>query len=98
MSSVLVDPNAISIFFCYAREDETLRGELAKQLSILKRQGQIVSWYDREIVAGKDWSNEIDIHLKTAQVILLVVSPDFVDSDHCYGVEMKRALERREDG
>src|SRR2546421_520535 len=88
--------NAIKIFFCYAHEDEALRNELEKQLRILQRQGLIVSWHDREIDAGEEWLSEIDMHLKTAQIILLLVSPDFMDSDYCYGVEMKRALERHE--
>jgi hypothetical protein len=39
---------------------------------------------------------EIDKHLKTAQIIFLLVSPDFMDSDYCYGIEMKRAIERHE--
>lgn len=84
----------IKIFFCYAHEDEALRNELEKQLRILQRQGLIVSWHDRDIHAGEEWINEIDMHLETAQIILLLVSSDFMDSDYCYGVEMKRALER----
>lgn len=98
MSSITVSTDIIRIFFCYAREDEALRNELEKQLRILKRQGQVSSWHDREISAGKEWEREIDTHLNTAQVILLLVSSDFMDSDYCYGVEMKRALERHDAG
>ena len=70
--------------------------ELRKHLSLLKRQGVIRDWYDREITAGTDWKGEIDGHLNSAGVILLLVSPDFVASDYCYEVEMKRAMERHE--
>jgi len=98
MSSTSEPTNAIEIFYCYAHEDEVLRNELEKQLRILQRQGLIVSWHDRKIYPGEEWTNEIDVHLKTAQLILLLVSPDFMDSDYCYGVEMKRALERHESG
>lgn len=45
-----------------------------------------------------DWEREITEHLNTAQIILLLVSPDFMASDYCYGVEMKKALERHERG
>ena len=86
----------IDIFFSYAHEDEALRNELAKQLKLMKRQGLINEWYDRDIDAGTEWKQVIDEHLNTAQVILLLVSPDFLDSDYCYETEMKRAMERHE--
>jgi hypothetical protein len=88
----------IKIFFCYAREDDVLRQGLEKQLRALKRQGIIDIWYDREINAGTEWKKEIDKHLNSAQIILLLVSPDFMDSDYCYSIEMKRAMERHERG
>lgn len=89
---------SIEIFLCYAREDEALLKELEKHLRVLRRQGIIDLWYDRNISAGADWEREIDNHLNTARVILLLVSPDFLDSDYCYGIEMKRAMERHEQG
>src|SRR6266700_4825650 len=88
----------IEIFFCYAREDESLRQELERQLRVLQRQGLIDLWHDREISAGAEWEREIDIHLTAADIILLLVSPDFITSDYCYGIEMKRAMERHESG
>lgn len=90
--------STIEIFFCYAREDERLRQGLEKQLRALKRQGIINVWHDRNISAGEEWAKEIDKHLNTAQIILLLVSPDFMDSDYCYGIEMTRAMERHETG
>ncbi len=89
---------AMGIFFAYAREDEELRDELQKHLSILERQGAITSWHDRKIGAGKEWKGEIDTHLNTARVILLLISPDFIASDYCWDVEVKRAMERHEAG
>lgn len=89
---------SIEIFLCYAREDEVLRQGLEKHLKVLKRQGLIDIWHDRNISAGADWGREIDNHLNVAQIILLLVSPDFMDSDYCYGVEMTRAMKRYEDG
>src|SRR5205809_6123317 len=89
---------SIEIFFCYAREDEVLRQGLEKQLRALRRQGIINLWHDRNISPGAEWEHEIDRHLKTANIILLLISPDFMDSDYCYGIEMKRAMERHERG
>ncbi len=86
----------ISLFFSYAHEDEILRDELAKHLSILRRQHIISNWYDRDITAGSEWANEIDSHLNQADIILLLISADFMASDYCYDVEMSRAMERHE--
>jgi len=72
--------------------------KLKTHLSPLERRGLIDPWHDRNIRAGSDWKREIDKHLDEAQMILLLVSPDFIASNYCYGVEMKRALERYEQG
>src|SRR5205085_1249843 len=89
---------AIEVFYSYSHEDERLRNELDKHLSNLKQQGLIVGWYDRNISAGTEWAYEIDAHLNTSQIILLLISPDFIASHYCYSVEMKRAMERHETG
>lgn len=88
----------IQIFMCYARKDEPLLRELKKQLKILQRQGFIEVWHDREISPGANWKEEIEKHLNTANIILLLVSSDFMDSEYCYSVEMKRAMERHQAG
>src|SRR5207247_1907426 len=93
---VKIEFMSIEIFFCYAREDEELRQGLEKQLKALQRQGLIDIWHDRNISAGTEWEREIDKHLNTAQIILLLISPDFIDSDYCYSIEMKRAIERHD--
>lgn len=91
-------PGPVEIFYSYAHEDEVLRNQLEKHLTMLKRQGLISGWYDRLISVGTDWAREIDIHLDSAQIILLLVSADFMYSEYCYGIEMKRALERHSAG
>jgi O-acetyl-ADP-ribose deacetylase (regulator of RNase III) len=88
----------IEIFISYAHEDETLRQRLGKHLSSLRREGVITEWHDREITAGSEWATEIDHHLDSAQVILMLVSADFIDSEYCFGIEMTRALERHQAG
>jgi outer membrane protein assembly factor BamB len=89
---------SVEIFFCYAHEDESLRQGIEKQLRVLKRQGFVSLWHDRNIGAGTEWQKEIHQQLEAAQIILLLVSPDFIDSDYCYSTEMKRAMERHEQG
>lgn len=83
-----------SVFFSYCHADEALRDQLEKQLSMLKRQGVIDTWHDRRIGAGEEIDAAIDAHINTDQIILLLVSPDFIASDYCYNIEMARAMER----
>jgi hypothetical protein len=91
-------PQPIELFYSYSHRDEQLRKRLETHVSALRQQGVITEWYDRKIVAGTDWKRNIDTHLTTAKVILLLISPDFLASDYCYGVEMERALERDANG
>jgi tetratricopeptide (TPR) repeat protein len=86
----------IEVFYSYAHTDERLRKNLEAHLSNLKRQGIITEWHDRNISAGTDWADEVNTHLNTAHLILLLISADFIASDYCYSLEAKRAIERHE--
>jgi hypothetical protein len=86
------------VFFSYSHADEALRDQLEKQLSMLKRQGVIEAWHDRRIGAGQEIALAIDEQINRDDIILLLVSPDFLASDYCYDIEMKRAMERHEAG
>lgn len=88
--------NAVKVFFSYSHKDEALRDELAIHLSMMKRQGVIEAWHDREISAGSEWANAINDNLEVADMILLLVSANFLASDYCYDKEMTRAMERHE--
>lgn len=85
-----------SVFFSYSHADESLRDQLEKQLSMLKRQGVIETWHDRRIGAGEEIHGAIDARINTDDIILLLVSADFLASDYCYDIEMQRAMERHE--
>ena len=89
---------AIDIFYSYAHKDEKYREQLEKHLSILKREGVIRGWHDRKIGAGTEWHKTIDDRMKSARIILLLVSSDFLASDYCYDIEMQQAMERHEEG
>ncbi|BAY78855.1 TIR protein (plasmid) [Nostoc linckia NIES-25] len=88
--------NPVKVFFSYSHKDEALRDELATHLVMMKRQGIIEAWHDREISAGTEWANAIDDNLEVADIILLLVSANFLASDYCYDKEMTRAMERHE--
>jgi hypothetical protein len=83
-----------TLFFSYSHRDESLRDQLETHLSMLKRQGFIETWHDRRITAGEALDYEISANLDRADIVLLLVSPDFLASNYCYDKEMVRALER----
>jgi hypothetical protein len=86
------------LFFSYSHVDEALRDRLEVHLSLLKHQGLIETWHDRRITAGSELDVAINENLESADVILLLVSADFIASKYCFSLEMKRALERHEEG
>lgn len=88
----------VRLFFSYSHKDEALRDELEKHLSSLKHQGIIATWHDRRIDAGEEWATQIDDQLRDADIILLLVSADFIASRYCYDMEMNEALRRHTAG
>ena len=71
-----------------------MRDQLDSHLVQLKHDGVISGWHDRRISAGQEWDGEIDEHLNSAAIILLLVSSDFLASSYCYDTEVNRAMER----
>jgi len=84
----------VRLFYSYSHKDEALRNELETHLKLMQRQGLIDTWQDRKIEAGEDWKKTIDENLERADIILMLISSDFIASDYCYEIEMTRALER----
>ena len=84
----------IRIFISYSHTDECHLKEIEKHLSQLRRSGKISDWTDRKIVPGQEWDGLIRRELLAADIVLLLVSADFLFSDYCHDVEVKRALER----
>ena len=87
-----------SAFVSYSQRDERYRQRLDISLVQLRRNKLISVWYDRKILPGQEWDQEIDKNLESADMVLLLVSPDFLASDYAYSREMLRALERHRSG
>ena len=88
----------INVFFSYSHKDESLMTELSNHLSTLKRNAAIREWHDRKIMPGEKWAEEIAEQINQAQVVLLLVSSDFLASNYCYENEMNHAMKRQERG
>jgi hypothetical protein len=84
----------LEVFYSYSHKDEALRKQLETHLALLERNGLILPWHDRCIGAGDEWADQIDEQLQRAQIVLLLVSPDFLASNYCFDIEMNAALAR----
>ena len=84
----------INLFISYSHQDETYRNELEKHLSVLRDNEEIEDWSDRKILPGQEWDKSIKDELNHAKIILFLVSPDFIASDYCKEIEVKRAMEK----
>jgi len=89
---------SLSAFVSYSHRDERYRQALDISLAQLKRSALISLWYDMKILPGQEWNEEIDKNLETADIVLVLVSPDFLASDYAYTHEMQRAIERHHNG
>lgn len=88
----------IKLFYCYAPQDKKLRDQLETRLMVLKRLRKITLQLNREIIAGTDWKHVQDERFHMADLILLLISPDFIASTYHYGIEMHNALEKHKAG
>jgi hypothetical protein len=88
----------LKVFVSYAHKDSEACADLIAQLSPLRREKIIEVWSDHQILPGTNWRNVISQELEEADIILLAVTANFIDSDFCYCTEMIRALARHTEG
>ena len=84
------------LFYSYAHEDAKYRDELEKHLKPLERAGLISDWSDEELLPGEEWRERIEVALREADIIVFLVSADFMSSDFIWDVELRQAMERHQ--
>ena len=89
--------DTIEVFISYSKQDKELRDGLLAHLRPLETKG-IITWHDRQILPGTRWDEEIRARLNAADIILLLISADFLNTDYCKNVEIPEALRRHEAG
>jgi hypothetical protein len=94
----LAENAALRLFVSYATEDEDYRRQFEQALAGMRRAGLVETWTFREIAPGEDLDHAISSSLDRADIVALFVSPAFLDSDYCWDVEMKHAVERHDRG
>ena len=93
-----VGSGTLKLFFSYAHEDLDIVANLRKHLTPLCHEQIVEFWYDRDLVAGENWDDEIASRLEHADIAVVLVSSDFVASEYAYGKELRRALELHDRG
>jgi len=91
------DPTPMRVFCSYSSKDEVFQHQLKTHVATLERQGLLTMWRDSEIEPGDEWDAEIRKQLDASQIILLLLSPDFLESKYIWEKEVHRAMQRHEE-
>ena len=91
-------PKALKLFISYAHADEAMKSEMDKHLIGLKRSNKIAFWQDRMLIGGDSWNDTIRKELMEADIILLLISIDFLNSQYIWDKELAVALQRHDQG
>lgn len=83
----------LRLFVSYSHEDRRLKDRFLTHLGRLEQNG-VQIWHDTAILSGR-WRDQVDHNLNEAEVILLLISPAFLQSKEC-NTEMQAALKREE--
>ena len=94
----LVKSRPVQVVFSYSHKDEKLRQRLATYLKPLERRGLLEVWHDRKLVPGERWAEVIDERIWRADIVLLLITADFIESDYCIEKELAAALKRHHKG
>ncbi|MDQ3818030.1 MAG: tetratricopeptide repeat protein [Acidobacteriota bacterium] len=95
-SKVAKRAKPLKVFISYSHRDEDIKERVDTFLATLKREGRIETWNDRSITGGKQWDSTVKTQLELADIILLLISQDFIQSDYIWNTELPKALERHE--
>ncbi|MBO0930865.1 leucine-rich repeat domain-containing protein [Fibrella aquatilis] len=82
------------IFFSYAHADAQYRRELDVHFAALKRGQYVETWHDMEITPGEDWDKRIKDEIDRADLVLALISPDFMNSSYIWDQELPRMAEK----
>lgn len=88
----------VKLFISYSHKDETYKDELTAHLSGMKRIGMIEEWNDRKIIPGQQWNHEIKTKLEQSEIVIFLVSSDFMASDYIADVEVNNTLDKYRKG
>lgn len=87
--------NMKKVFISYSHEDVIEKQRLMTFLKPLERSGKINIWQDLKLQAGVKVQQEILDKLDEADIVIMLVSQDFIGSDFIYDHELQNAMKKR---
>ncbi|HEY1353425.1 MAG TPA: toll/interleukin-1 receptor domain-containing protein [Ktedonobacteraceae bacterium] len=88
----------MEIFLYCAPEDEPVLQALLKQLQVFEHRGMITLWHNHAFPPGADVKREVARYIAEAVLILLLVSPDFMNATYAFGPQVAEAMKRHRQG
>lgn len=89
---------AKKVFISYSHKDEEFKDQFETHLSGLKNNGLINIWSDRKVHIGEEWDEKIKYKLKTSDIVIFLISSDFLASEYINEIEIKETIRRHENG
>ena len=87
----------IEVFLSYSNKDKKLAEEVINALEPLKMQNVILISHKSYFLPGTDWASDIKRYINQADIILLLLSSDFLASKY-HKREIEQALSKQEEG
>lgn len=97
-SNKVFDVKKPKVFVSYAHDDSEMLREMQEMLKMLQRNNVIDIWTDKEILPGQNWNKDVNDSLVNADIILLLLSSSFLNSDYIWHNEMQIALKNSKEG
>jgi hypothetical protein len=88
----------LKVFISYSHRDQQWFEKLRRHLKLMQNQQILNLWHDQCLQPGDDWANKIDQKLHDADLVLLLISENFMDSDYAFGKEMEAAMRQQRQG
>ncbi len=90
-----VQKGAKKLFISYSKDDLLLVNKFIEHLSVLQLDGKVAHWYCTELTAGTDWHDEIQGHFDQSDMVVFMVSPNFMRTKYIHEHEIKKAFKRQ---
>jgi hypothetical protein len=98
ISLVLSYSQNFLLFISYSHHDNRLRDQFRSALTAHERKGEIILWDDTNVAPGQRWEPGIVDKLEHADIVVPLLSNDYIRSDYCVLKELGRAREREAAG
>lgn len=86
-NSALAKPLEIFILCSWDEQDQKLLARLERDLRPLQRKDVIALWHEGMLPAGAQRQLEITVHLRQADIVLFLISPEFFASETCHTIQ-----------